>query len=392
MHRWAVCPGSVALSRTAPEQPASADAEAGTLAHEKGATWLETNVRPDFGDDDEMMEAVRLYVDTVWFDVAQRGTKLFVEHKFDLSAVHPGCFGTADAVIVAPYGSAGHGKTTRKLYVYDFKYGAGVFVKVEDNRQLLYYALGAVMTLPEVAAIGGVEEVEMVIVQPRCAGSDGQKVRRWCVPVEDVYMFAAELQTAAEATEQPNAPLVAGDHCRWCPALVICPQVIEARNAAAAEEFTPKAAAYQKSLIDPQELSRLKKLVPVLKDWCEAVDKLAYAEALAGRPVPGFKLVDKRPTRNILEDRKAELINLLSAVGGTEEQLYGKKKLRSPVQLEEEFPDLKKFMQSFIEKKSSGKVLVEDADDRTPAKVRTAQDDFTPIGGPTDAELNALFA
>lgn len=392
MHRWAVCPGSVALSRTAPEQPASADAEAGTLAHEKGATWLETNVRPDFGDDDEMMEAVRLYVDTVWFDVAQRGTKLFVEHKFDLSAVHPGCFGTADAVIVAPYGNAGHGKTTRKLYVYDFKYGAGVFVKVEDNRQLLYYALGAVMTLPEVAAIGGVEEVEMVIVQPRCAGSDGQKVRRWCVPVEDVYMFAAELQTAAEATEQPNAPLVAGDHCRWCPALVICPQVIEARNAAAAEEFTPKAAAYQKALIDPQELSRLKKLVPVLKDWCEAVDKLAYAEALAGRPVPGFKLVDKRPTRNILEDRKAELINLLSAVGGTEEQLYGKKKLRSPAQLEEEFPDLKKFMQSFIEKKSSGKALVEDADDRTPAKVRTAQDDFTPIGGPTDAELNALFA
>lgn len=394
MHRWAVCPGSVALSRTAPEQPASADAEAGTLAHEKGATWLQTNVRPDFGDDDEMMEAVRLYVDTVWMDFAQRATKLFIEHKFDLSSIHPGMFGTADAVIVTAYGCAGHGKTKRKLYVYDFKYGAGVYVSVEDNPQLKYYALGALMTLPEVAAIGGVEEVELVIVQPRCAGEDNKKVRRQVLPVEDLYMFAAELKAAAEATEDPNAPLVSGDHCRWCPALILCPEVERARNEAAAEEFAPKAQTFEQAASNPVDLSRLLKMVPRLKAWCEAVDRFAYAEAMAGRPVPGFKLVDKRPVRKIVDE--GPVIDMLKVVGGTDEQIYTTPKLRSPAQLEENFPNLKQWLQTYIEKKSSGKVLVPDTDDREPASIRTAADDFTPTTElpdfVTDTQMSDLFA
>lgn len=394
MHRWAACPGSVRLSRTAPPAPPSADAEEGILAHDLGAQWLTTGKVPDFGDNDEMREAVRLYVDTVFMDVAQRKTQLFVEHRFDLSSIYPGMFGTSDAVIATPYGCAGHGITKRKLYVYDFKYGAGVYVSVVDNPQLKYYGLGALMTLPCVTEMGGVEEVELIIVQPRCPGADNKKVRRVVMEVEDLYMFAAELKAAAEATEDPNAPLVSGDHCRWCPALIGCPEIERARNEAAAEEFAPKAQTFEHAASNPMDLSRLLKMVPRLKAWCEAVDKFAYAEAMAGRPVPGFKLVDKRPVRKIVDE--GPVIDMLKVVGGTDEQIYTIPKLRSPAQLEENFPALKNWMQKYIEKKSSGKVLVPDSDDREQTAVRTAADDFTPMTEVPDfvidTQMSDLFA
>lgn len=388
MHRWAACPGSVRLSRTAPPAPPSADAEEGILAHDLGAQWLTTGKVPDFGDNDEMREAVRLYVDTVFMDVAQRKTQLFVEHRFDLSSIYPGMFGTSDAVIATPYGCAGHGITKRKLYVYDFKYGAGVYVSVVDNPQLKYYGLGALMTLPCVTEMGGVEEVELIIVQPRCPGADNKKVRRVVMEVEDLYMFAAELKAAAEATEDPSAPLVSGDHCRWCPALIGCPEIERARLEAAKEEFKPVTDSFQRASRDSAELSRMLRTVPILKMWCEAVDKFAYAEAMAGRPVPGFKLVDKRPTRKFLDE--GEIIDMLKVVGGTDEQIYTARKLRSPAQIEDEFPCLKQWMQKYIEKKPSGKVLVPDSDDRDALKMRTVADDFTPIEPPTD--LADLFA
>ena len=120
----------------------------------------------------------------------------------------------------------------------------------------------------------------------------------------------------------------------------------------------------------------------------------AYAEGMAGRPVPGFKLVDKRPVRKIVDE--GPVIDMLRVVGGTDEQIYTTPKLRSPAQLEENFPNLKNWMQAYIEKKSSGKVLVPDSYDREQTAVRTAADDFTPTTEVpdfvTDTQMSDLFA
>lgn len=64
-HRWIACPGSVWLSEDAPKTT-SAYAEEGTKAHEIGASCLTFDTRPDeLTDDEEMAEAVAVYVNLV---------------------------------------------------------------------------------------------------------------------------------------------------------------------------------------------------------------------------------------------------------------------------------------------------------------------------------------
>src|SRR3546814_5131839 len=89
--------------------------------------------------DEEMVEAVQVFLDTIRRDY-KPGDVLVVEQRFDLSSWYPGLFGTCDAVLYRP--------STGELRVYDLKYGRGVPVEVERNRQELYYGLGATMADP----------------------------------------------------------------------------------------------------------------------------------------------------------------------------------------------------------------------------------------------------
>src|SRR3989304_1309551 len=69
--------------------------------------------------------------------------------------------GTADHVRYRP--------ATRRVRVTDFKYGADVYVEVEDNVQLKKYALGVLLVLQAQNLM--VEKVEMCVVQPRSEGA-----------------------------------------------------------------------------------------------------------------------------------------------------------------------------------------------------------------------------
>lgn len=222
MYRWEACPGSVALCSTVAKKNSAAASE-GTLAHEKAAEALLLGdpFLVDFPDV-EMLDAVALYVETIENDGRGVG-QLYVEHQFDLSAVAPGCFGTADAVLWLPQEAL--------LRVYDFKYGRGVHVAAEDNSQLLYYALGAAITLGF-----PLREFENVIVQPRCR-SKGGAVRRARGNALSLLDFWERLRRAAERTTNPDAPLAAGRHCYFCDAKNVCPAHLKAAHVEAAEEF-----------------------------------------------------------------------------------------------------------------------------------------------------------
>jgi hypothetical protein len=122
--------------------------------------------------------------------------------------------------------------TERLLRVYDYKHGAGVVVEVEGNVQLLYYALGALVTLKFPA-----KEIEIVVVQPRAEHRKGP-VRRWRIPAHQMLDFEAELVEACERTEDPKAPLNPGRHCYFCPAKNQCPAKLKDAQSKAAEQFT----------------------------------------------------------------------------------------------------------------------------------------------------------
>lgn len=355
MHRWAACPGSVKLSENIPPKT-SKYAEEGTLAHDLAAKILSHQALAGAAITEEMLEAVQVYTTAV-FEAADEypDNKLLVEHRFDLSSIHPGLFGTADAVVFNP--------TRSLLQVFDYKHGQGIAVGVEENEQLMYYGLGALLSTGFKC-----RNVELIIVQPRCMHPDGP-IRRWLFDSFLLLDFAADLKKFAEATEKPNAPLVPGDHCRFCPAAGVCPAIHSKAIALAQEEFSP-AFSY-----DPEKLSKTLEMLDVIETWAKNVREFAYNEAEHGRCPPGWKLVEKRPTRKwtdeelvMREIQKNKLLNLVET------------SVKSVAQAEKVLGKelFKEILESYVTKTSSGLALVHASDKRPPANVGAAAD-FTPI-------------
>lgn len=381
MYRWAACPGSVKLSAGI-EQKSSVYAEEGSDAHALAADALKRNTPlpkylglkieaegRTFTVDKEMLDAVTVYVDHVRALSAHSGAITLIEQRFDLSSVHPGCFGTGDAVVYWP--------DQGLLHVVDYKHGAGLPVKVKDNPQLHYYALGALL-----GSDFRPRMVRMTIVQPRCDHPDGP-VRSADIDAIDLLDFRSDLKKYAAATEAPDAPLVSGDHCRFCPAAPTCPQLHGQAQEAARMEFASVADSAAVP-IDGDKLAKALGMIPALKAWIKRVDETAYAEAEAGRCPPGYKLVEKRATRDWRDQGAA--IEFLQKQGFKDEIIFEPRVLLSPAKLEK-IEGLKPKtvkgtksgpLDAFTVRESSGHTLVPADDPRPPVKL-AAKDEFTAI-------------
>lgn len=332
-YRWWECPGSVGLSADL-IKVSSPYADEGTAAHEAVEVSLKNwehpgmllgkNTRNGIEVDEDMVNCAEHMMEVIaedffkHFGFNPKADKLkdylMVEKKFDLSHIHEGLFGTNDACLLIPF---------TKLYVYDFKYGQGVAVDVENNKQLMYYALGALEGNDDI------NEIELVIVQPRAFHVKGP-VRRWCITREEIMQFKAELIEHADDALSLDAPLNEGYWCKFCPALGVCPQVAGVASQLAKADFTKPttpALPTPESLTVEQLASVLAK-TDLLGDWIKGVE--AYAQGLleAGRAVPGFKLVRKRAIRKWADEGKVE--SVFKHLG---KELY-ETKLKSPAQLE----------------------------------------------------------
>lgn len=317
MHRWANCPGSVRLSRDLPSVTSKYAAE-GTRAHEIAASYLDSKKFTDIDDaSQEMLDAVCVYIDAVNEDLSRaefldKGSFFLVEHKFDLSSIHPGLYGTSDCVIYLP--------KTKTLIVYDYKHGAGVAVEAESNEQLMYYGLGALLSTGALC-----DTVVLKIVQPRCDHPNGF-IREWALNTIDLLDFAADLKEAALRTEDPNAPLKSGAWCRFCPAAALCPELHKKALTVAKNEFKATLS------YDPVKLSETLDALPALEAFVSQVREFAYAEAMHGRLPPGYKLVAKRATRKwrMHEDDTASALECMLP----DQECYWVKKLKTPAQVE----------------------------------------------------------
>jgi len=374
MHRWAACPGSVRLCSTVENRTTEYAAE-GTVAHGLAQVALDPGLPPEtylggkrsadgyeFIVSQEMVDAVNIFVESVNDDEIPGG-KLFVEHKFDLSHIYAGLYGTADAVVWRP--------DEQLLIVKDFKYGAGVPVEVKDNPQLRYYALGALIDLGLPA-----KRVRMEVVQPRCPHPDGP-IRAEEIDAIDLMDFSTDLIDYAKATEDINAALEPGEHCRFCPAAGICPALHAKAQNTAAQVFGADAPYAGDKLADTLHW------LPILEGWIKSVREFAYTEAEAGRTPPGWKLVAKRANRKWHDADAA--IRALAALGLGEPELYGVPALRSPAQIEETLTARKmkpkertEALEPLVIKESSGNTLAVDSDAR-PAVKEAAADAFSNV-------------
>lgn len=367
--RWMACPGSVRLAEATNNRSSEYAAE-GSAAHALAEKCLRANPIPGaetfigtaiegFIVTEEMAEAVNVYINAC-VDDSEPGDEAEIEVQFALNEIHPGLFGTADYVRYRP--------STQNLLITDYKHGAGVPVEVEGNSQLLYYAIGAAWRLNN----RGVKTITMRIIQPRCPHPDGP-VRDWTVDINELIEFAEDLRTAALRTEDPNAPLIPGDHCRWCPAAGFCPALAKESLLQATKDFSDEIP------YEPGELAEALEAVPRVKQWLKSIEQFAYDEAMAGRIPPGNKLVEKRSVRKWRDDKDA--IVCLQAFGMPDEEIFEPAKLRSVAQIEERYgKKYKTELAGLIASESTGLVLVPLSDRRPAVAKSTAADDFGAAG------------
>lgn len=373
MYRWANCPGSVRECAQVPNV-SSKYAEEGQRAHEIAAACLRNDGTPGAFDPEG---AIVIYLDAVR-DRLIPGAVLEVEQGFHLKQIHPDAYGTSDATVWQP--------SLRHLHVFDYKHGAGVAVEVTGNPQLRYYALGALLQSGYNA-----REVTVTIVQPRCPHPDGP-VRSETFNAYDLLEWAADLREAIIRTEAPDAPLVPGNHCRFCPAAAVCPALAQLALAVAQEEFSPAVLAGADSSrgVVPYDPAKLKLALDsrgAIKAWVKALDEFAYAEAIAGRlPAEvGYKLVTKRAERQWKDKNVAEVLLPCSA-GITEDDYLEPRVLKSPAQVEKSIGKkaFKSIEDALVEKRSSGYTLAPESDKRPAVRVLDVSAEFTSVASSTD--------
>lgn len=317
-HRWMHCTPSARLEENLPESTSSA-AEEGTVAHELAEYALDRYLKGEYVPllDDlptpkhtaankyyspEMDKYVTDYICYVCdiYETVQ-DAEMHIERKFDLTSYVPECFGSCDCDIV--------GK--KVLNIIDLKYGKGVQVDAKDNSQLMMYALGVLRTLsPKRQA--EIETVRMHIAQVRLGNYSvfemtARDLTHWGIHV---------LRPTAEKAFAGQGETVVGSHCKFCKFKAQC----RAQRDALVNDFeecgNPKALTLD-------EMAGLLTKVDMYSDWLSSVKSHALSEALAGKTVPGWKLVEGRSIRTIADEQKA--VEILVDMGFTEEELKNHK-------------------------------------------------------------------
>lgn len=375
-HRWLACPGSIRLSQGI-EQLKSEYAAEGNAAHWLAEQCLRSGKAPEqfmgceipvegftFTVDDEMVDAVEVYIEAIRTRTSP-GDEVDFEVKFHLDDLHDDFYGTADCTIYKP--------AERKLIVVDFKYGKGVAVEAINNPQLLYYGYGAAKAKHN----RGVGRVDIIVVQPRCPHPAGP-VRVWETDVITLLDHAGDLVDAAARTEQADATLSAGEHCKFCPAAFFCPELTRAVYEIIGADESESGDFYvsDPTRLTPQQITEKWKRREIVKTWLKRFEDFAHHEAESGRVPPKLKLVPSRTTRSWKNPIEAETVIRMTFDHLDDEDIFTPRELKSPAQLEKQIErKQRKLIADLIQSKSSGTVLVP-LDDPRPAVVNEAVEEF----------------
>lgn len=334
--RWMACTPSAVLEQQF-ENKSSVFAEEGTLAHELGELTLKLNLgeitKRTFNSkfkkiqenklySADMPDYVQTYVDTCLERVSEAKATtpdaLFkIEQRLDFSKWVPDGFGTGDFVIIAD----------GTMEVCDLKYGKGVPVSANNNKQMMLYALGAIA---EFNFLYDIQKVRMTIIQPRL-----DNISTFEVTTEDLLKWAEDyVRPRAELAIKGKGEFCAGDHCKFCRAKAVCKARAEKNMELAKYDFEEPV------LLDNNDVAYILSKIDELVNWAGDVKDFALEQALNGEEYDGFKVVEGRSNRKyadteaiveILRDnnfndpdilKPSELITLTNM-----EKLVGKKKL-----------------------------------------------------------------
>lgn len=345
--RVVACPGSVKLVQQVPAKDAPNEhADRGTLLHNVIADVLQFSKKPEtflgtkYNNQVLTEELIHEKLDPALAALKEIDPDnimaFMVETRVGFGDFLPGAFGSTDLL----------GRINKRAVVLDWKFGDGVLVGAEENYQLLFYAAAAMRTEESKWVFEDAEEIECIIVQP-------PEIRRWVTTPQRVALFEQELRRAVLESQNDGAALVTGDHCRWCAAKPICPQMTGAAE---------RVLQVKLKELPIEQIAMQLQQADAIESYVKDLRALALQMLENGQTVPGFKLVAKRGTRQWVDEDKV-------VEWGTETGLFTvdlwERKLKSPAQLEKVLKKNKIELPSdLVVSVSSGSTLAADSDSR----------------------------
>lgn len=317
-YRWLACPGSVREEAKYPEPPSGPGAIDGTHSH----TLLEHCIKGGLGSplsmvgvrmkdhegefivDRERAERVQMALDYIKSRTGALST-VFPERRVQPEHLlgRPDMSGTCDVTLVDP----------EALEVIDFKDGMNE-VTAQDNPQLELYALGVLAgyKLP----VNGeylFKTVRMTIIQPKMALKGMPAITSHELTVPEMMGKIGKFVAGAAATDQPDAPLVSGSHCKYCKHKacavrtddrlkeigIMFPTVSQpAAPVDQVQEIAQQAADLNPTAMTGEKIAQIMLAAPLVRQMLESVEEESLRRLKAGHLIPGLKVVHGRGSRS----------------------------------------------------------------------------------------------
>lgn len=366
-HKWLVCTPSARLEEQFPNK-SSDYMEEGTLAHsiaefkvrnfstetisKTAYTKTINKFKKEEHFDQEMLTHTDTYLEFIKEEALKNKTKPFiaVEQKVDFSKYVPEGFGTADCIMIS-------GDT---LHVIDFKYGKGVKVEAENNPQMKLYALGV---LEQYGMFYNISNIKMSIIQPRIDN------------ISSAEISTSELLDWGNNTVIPQAQkafmglgkYVKGEHCRFCRAKGACEFRAE-ENIKVVEEIINTSG-----ILSNAKVGEMLTKTEGIEQWIKDLRDYALKQILKGEDVQGWKEVEGKSNRKIVDIDKA--FEILEANGYEQAILYERKPI-TLMQLEKVIgkTKLSEAIGDYIEKPKGAPTLAKETDKRAPFKTSASEE------------------
>lgn len=318
--RWLACPPS-AIAASAYPNETSPYAQEGTLAHEVAEIVarrtipqlypeIDTMEYPE-GHNAEMIECAEGYAEYILERITTDDALVMLEQRVDFSEWVPDGFGTADCVLIQ--GTV--------MDVIDYKYGMGVPVSATENPQMMLYGLGAYNDYG--FAWDEIETIRVHVYQPRI-----NNVSVFEISVKDLLAWAEKVVApTAKLAAAGKGKYAAGAHCRFCPHAGRCRTL----NAICSEFVQVHGSRVKLPVLAPHEVAEVLAMEPVINIWLKRVKETAMGHLLAGKPIPGYKVVTGKGSRSWADDLAAA--KALNAAGYDNDQIT-ETKLLSPAAME----------------------------------------------------------
>lgn len=215
-----------------------------------------------------------------------------------------GAFGTADVTFVDRH--------SRRAGVIDWKFGDGIIVPAEDNDQMRFYLVGAIMH----GLLPIQQEYEAHIFQPADSMHPDEYGSKGVYTLDDLVRFSRELADAMKAEPVHNV----GPHCAKCNGRMVC---------AAFQDTLTTAVMTDVPGMSAKDLAQQLRLLPAVAKFIEDVKAAALRNAQAGVDIPGYGLEPSLGNSAWRDEDKAERALALRGIGVSDRRVV---KTISPTQ------------------------------------------------------------